>query len=198
MPRDLRGGANPPQKVRCHLKDSHSRQSATNQGDPQALCCRPGCLQRIACWPLHEDPLSSLDVTLISPLHSGCELPEATQRMQHKLFQKQREETGTLGTHSLKIALCHSSSHSGRGHDNQKIEDHSAEVEDDRAEAHSSQLCSAQTSHKCCKQIVSLVMILLAQCCSIQHGQRPSCRSQHAYEHERQAVGGTHLCQQGS
>ena len=48
MPRDVWGGANLSEEVWRHLKDSHSCQSAKNEGHPQALCCCPGRLQRIA------------------------------------------------------------------------------------------------------------------------------------------------------
>ena len=82
--------------------------------------------------------------------------------------------------HPLEIALRYGSSHCGRGHHHQEVEDHPAEVEDDRAEAHSSQLCSAQTSHKCCivadrkASVTSPVLRLPAPWGSTQLGKRLS------------------------
>ena len=85
-----------------------------------------------------------------------------------------------MAAHPLKIALRHGSSHSGGGHHNQEVEDHPAEVEDDRAEAHSSQLCRAETPHKCCKvadeeaSVTSPVLSLLAPPGATQLGKCPS------------------------
>ena len=45
MDGDIWAGANPVQEEGRPLKDTHPCQGAKNEGHPEALRCRPGCLQ---------------------------------------------------------------------------------------------------------------------------------------------------------